>query len=255
MTYSTILTRRGLGFPIVTFTLVLGCLVISLPILFETNIYDLFALWSEDPRPWQSVTHQFCHGEHGGANFWPHLITNLSFIVLFGGVIERLLGSGRFFTLTMAGFFTNLIRISFLTNNVSNGASGYCWGYVVFAVPVLIWIWRRQKWRALRDVFFVLATVTAVFGIFGLALIIWIRDSSLINNTNIAHLVSILTAVPFFLAWRKLLFANLTGIETRNRMLEPHNQSTWDKTAVGLAALLLFFNVAMAVSAMTGLIS
>ncbi len=252
--YWRLLVRGDLGFPYTTFCIILSCLIISLPILSSMKYYNKLALWSENPRPWQYITYQFCHGEPGGVNFWPHLITNIAFFLLFGVALERLVGSGRFFVLSLAGFATNLIRKFIVTTTVSSGASGICWGYLVFIIPILVWIYRRRRSNAFRDMSFVLAVILTAFGLFGLAIIMWFMDHSVVNNTNIAHATSILTATPFMLAWRRDMFDELERIE-----LEEDNrskaQSVWDKIAVVPSVLILIFNSIMVLGVATGYVS
>ena len=249
--YWRLLVGRELGFPYIALFITLSCLIISLPILSSTKFYNSLALWSENPRPWQYITYQFCHGEPGGVNFWPHLITNIAFFLLFGVVLERLIGSGRFFVLSLAGFATNLFRKFFVTTTVSSGASGICWGYLVFIVPILVWIFKRRRSNAFRDLSFVLAVILAAFGIFGLALIIWFMDHSIVNNTNIAHAVAILTAVPFMLAWRRDMFDELERIEQGDDD-SMKAQSVWDKIAVVSSVLILIFNSIVVLGVATG---
>jgi membrane associated rhomboid family serine protease len=243
-----ILLHGGTGFPFVSLGLALSCIVISLPQYFHPNLYTVLSFLPANPRWWQFFTFQFSHGEP--VMGVPHLISDVLSILFFGTIIERLLGSGRFIVLSLATFSTCFICVELLGSTVANGASGIFWGYLVFILPVLMWIWKKEQSKVFQDIFYDLAGVNALFMIIGVAIFSWITTHTIINNTNIVHSVSVITAVPLFFLWRKPLEENLDHVENGlpiNRGFRLGNQ-----LALVASLSLLLFNVIIANAAWAG---
>ncbi len=237
--------QRIKGFPPVAFLLLLSCCAISVPLLIQPKLYGVLG-WCDRPLKlffWQGLTSSFAHGTPVDSMPppLPHFLGNAVMIVLLGGVIERVLGSGRFFLLTLATLATHTVWK--LTIGGGNGASGFCWGYTVFIVPILAWEWRRRGRRVLWDPLYIgLAAVTA-FALLGVALFLWAAGRGLWNGTNEAHLYSILTALPLVFLWRKALRENWRRLGEG----EPIERGRpWLRTAgLGTVAVLLTFNLAV----------
>jgi len=249
MLFSKIFRQKGLGFPYVSLGLVLSCVVISLPLFFSSEFYFVLGGGAGvNIRFWQVITSRFAHG--GGMPLLPHLLANLIAFAFFGVVIERVLGSGRFFALSLAAFSAETVwRV--VVNQWGNGASGICWGYLVFIWPILVWIWQKSKRQAFKDYAYVLAIGYALFMLFGLPILIW--TSGVKSNSNFIHFMSILAAFPFFLLWRKILFRNLEGIAEDQRL--DRGNSTWNKAAVATSITLLLFNVIVSTGVIASLIT
>jgi hypothetical protein len=253
--YWSIIFGKGLPKPYVSFFLSLSCLVISIPITFNTGFYNTFALWSGTSRIWQYLTFQFCHGEPGNPNIWPFLLTNILFILIFGIVIERLIGSGKFLILCFSTYSVFLIRTVFQSNSVSNGASSICWGYMTFIIPIIIWIISKNRMRSFLDSSQLLAALLALFGLFGLSIILYISEKTIFNSTNMIHLTSILTAIPFFLIWRKEIFQNINKIYSNEIIHNKNEINLFDRISIYLCLAILTSNIFISAAAIAGIIT
>lgn len=248
MLFSKVFRQKGLGFPYVTLCLVLSCLVISIPLFFSSDFYHILGggqgvnvnFW------WQVITTRFSHGR--GIPLLPHLLGNVIAFAFFGTVIERLLGSGRFFLLSLATFSVATAWRT-IAASYGNGASGICWGYLVFIVPILVWIWQKNKKQVLRDIAYILAIGYALFMLLGIPILAWITGVK--GNMNFSHMVSLLTALPFFLVWRKTIFQNLVRLD-KDESLD-RGRPIWGSIAVTVGAILLLFNLIVSTGTVTGL--
>lgn len=80
-------------------------------------------------QPWRFVTSIFLHGGVG------HLFYNMFALVLFGGIVEKLIGGRKFLILFFAtGIFASLISVNFYSSAL--GASGAIFG-VIGALVIL----------------------------------------------------------------------------------------------------------------------
>lgn len=87
-------------------------------------------------EPWRFLTAIFCHAS------LPHLLYNLFALILFGLILENLIGSGKFLTLFLgAGILANLIAVNFYS--ASLGASGAIFGIIgclaVLRPGLMVW--------------------------------------------------------------------------------------------------------------------
>jgi membrane associated rhomboid family serine protease len=92
---------------------------------------DQLALVSAEvaTHPWMLITHMFAHGG------FEHLLYNMFALVLFGSILERVIGSRRFLVLYfVAGFFAGLGAMFMYP--ASLGASGAIFG-ILGALTVL----------------------------------------------------------------------------------------------------------------------
>ncbi|MGE5550545.1 MAG: rhomboid family intramembrane serine protease [Bacteroidota bacterium] len=247
------LYSRLKGFPPVVFLLILSCCVITIPLLIQPKLYEVLGCdTSVRQFFWQYLTSSFAHGApvNPVPPTLPHFLGNALMIALLGAVIERVLGSGRFLLLTLATLATHTIWKT--TAGGGNGASGFCWGYTVFIVPILYWEWRQRRKEVLRDPLYLgLAALTA-FALFGVAAVLSAMGRSLWNGngTNQAHAYSILTALPFAFFWYKTMRENWRRLGQGEPI---EGGRSWLRTAaLGAGALLLAFNSALAGLAASG---
>jgi hypothetical protein len=87
-------------------------------------------------QPWRFVTAIFLHGSLS------HLVYNLFALILFGLILESLIGSRKFlFIFFFAGILANLISVNFYL--ASLGASGAIFGIIgaLTAVRPLMFVW------------------------------------------------------------------------------------------------------------------
>ncbi len=226
----------------------LGCLIASIRIQFHPELYRILSSnvgGSEGPV--QTITSIFVHGGPGDVLFGlgVHLLGNLSVIALFGNLLERLLGPGRFFLLSGATFLTQWVFK--LIAGGGNGASGVCWAYGLIAIPVLLWTWQEQRGRMLQDPA-VLAMIALVgLMLIGLPVLLWIMGLGFWNMTNLAHVLSMATGIPVLVLWRRVLVENWRRLRTG---LAPRGVGKLpDAAAAGAGLLLLVFVLLTEVSA------
>jgi hypothetical protein len=161
-------------------------LQLLIPGLTETFYLTSGALSS----PWQFITAIFLHG--GVA----HLVYNLFALILFGFILESLIGSKRFLILYLvAGIFANLISFMFYPSSL--GASGAIMAIIgcLAVLKPMMTVWAFS----LPMPMFVLAiiwVVGSIMGVFGLG------DS---GTGHIAHLSGIVVGLLYglFLRFRK----------------------------------------------------
>jgi membrane associated rhomboid family serine protease len=83
---------------------------------------------------WSFLTYAFLHGN------WSHLIFNCLWLLIFGTVVARYLGAGRFLMLSavsaIVGAFVTLV-LHWGENYVMIGASGAVSGIIAAAVPIM----------------------------------------------------------------------------------------------------------------------
>lgn len=251
--YSKSIYQRVKCFPPVVLFLFLSCCVISIPLLLQPKLYGVLGLdTSVRQFFWQYLTSSFAHGAPVNSipAPLPHFLSNALMIILLGLVIEGVLGSGRFFLLTLATLTTHTIWK--ITVGGGNGASGFCWGYTVFIVPILFWEWRQRGRQVLRDPFYLGLAALIAFALFGVAAVLSAMGYSLWkgNGANQAHAYSILTALPFAFFWYKTLGENWRRLG-EGRSIDPGRP--WLRTAaLGMCALLLAFNLVIAGLAISG---
>ncbi len=240
-----IMYPRWKDLPPVTMLLALSCLVISIPLLFSEELYAILGhdSWLGNDY-WKLITSSFAHGNPRSTILapFPHLLGNVLVIMLLGALIERVLGSGRFFLLTLATFTTHTIWKVLYGNG--NGASGFCWGYVVLAAPIFFWEWQKRKKQVFRDPLYVGMVLLSAFMVVGVATVLAIEGLELWNATNQAHAVSVLTALPFVFLWRGVMQENWQRLE-RSEPID-RGQPRLNKVAVIASVLLLAFNVTFA---------
>jgi hypothetical protein len=87
-------------------------------------------------EPWRFLTAIFCHAS------LPHLLYNLFALILFGLILENLIGSKKFLILFLgAGILANLIAVNFYS--ASLGASGAIFGIIgclaVLRPGLMVW--------------------------------------------------------------------------------------------------------------------
>lgn len=133
-------------------------------------------------QPWRFVTSIFLHGSLA------HLILNLFALLLFGFILEKIIGTKKFLAVFfVSGVVANLVAINFYSSSL--GASGAIYGILgcltVLRPKLTVWI------SYIPMPMFVAALVWIGIGIFG------VLNPS--QTGDIAHLSGI--AVGFLLGW------------------------------------------------------
>src|SRR3954462_10498864 len=119
--------------PVVFFLIIVNVVCFGIEALFQNSVSTSFALWplGQGFAPWQLVTYAFLHDPDNLA----HIAFNLYGLYLFGGDVERTLGSRRFAWLYLAsgiaGGIPQLISPSLYRPSVTFGASGGLFGVML----------------------------------------------------------------------------------------------------------------------------
>lgn len=242
---SDLLYRRKLGIPWASILLIATCFVVTLPLFIEPRRFYLtlgVGFCEEDgPVRWyHALVTPFVHG--AGCGFpptWFHIGVNVSLFVFQGVLVERLLGSGRYALLTLAGLAVHIPLKYLIIQGRAHGASGMTWSYLLFAFLLLAWMWRAERWRMLRDWATVLLALWVALAVVGL-----------IKHW---HLWNVLVSVPFFLAWRKPFRASFEAV-ARGEAPERGGRAGNIAGVLVLAALFAF-NLLFVVLAAMGILT
>lgn len=136
-------------------------------------------------QPWRFVTSIFLHASI------EHILLNLFALILFGLILEKLIGSNKFLIVYfVSGIFANLIAVNFYSSSL--GASGAIFGILgclaIFRPSMAVWVY------GLPMPMFIAAIVWVGISIFG------IFNPS--TTGDIAHLSGIAVGFLFGLYFR-----------------------------------------------------
>jgi|SRR3989338_757180 len=162
--------------------------VFILQILFD-GFTEFFVLDSSSWfQVWRFVTAIFLHGDT------VHLLYNLFALLLFGSILERLIGEKKFLLVFFAtGILANLISVSFYPSSL--GASGAIFGVIgalIFIRPSLpVWVFGLPMPIFIAGILWAVGDVMGAFG-FGQS-----------GIGNIAHLSGMFFGLLFGVLFRK----------------------------------------------------
>ncbi len=180
--------------------------------IFVSGFTELFVLdASHFMEMWRFLTAIFLHGGLG------HLVLNLFALLLFGSVLEGLIGGRRFLLVFFAtGIFANLIAINFYSSSL--GASGAIFGIIGTLIIVrsllVVWAFGLPMPIFIAGILWVIADVLGTVG--------FLIGNPIDNTGNIAHLSGMLLGFIFGALWRN--WANrgvrrVGGIELNERAM------------------------------------
>ena len=135
--------------------------VFILQILFD-GFTEFFVLDSSSWfQVWRFVTAIFLHGDT------VHLLYNLFALLLFGSILERLIGEKKFLLVFFAtGILANLISVSFYPSSL--GASGAIFGVIgalIFIRPSLpVWVFGLPMPIFIAGILWAVGDVMGAFG-------------------------------------------------------------------------------------------
>ncbi len=142
-------------------------------------------------EPWRFITAIFLHGSLA------HILYNLFALVLFGLILEKLIGSSRFLIVFFAGgIIANLVSVNFYSSSL--GASGAIFG-IIGAVAVLKPLMAVWAFSLPMPMF-----VAAILWVIGDMLGIFMPS----DTANIAHLSGIAAGIILGLAFRLAIKTN-----------------------------------------------
>lgn len=233
-----LLFRLPLGVPWAAVILSASCVLVTLPVLYDPQRFYLsvgvsYCEQEGEVHWYHPLLTQFVHGV--GCGFpptWFHLFVNVSLFLLFGGLVERVLGSARFALLTAASLIIGAVLCQWLVGGHGHGASGITWSYAPFAAFALHGMWRERRGQMFRDGVTVLMLCWLVFCMLGL-IVRW-------------HVFAVLVALPFLLSWRTRFDARL---RERSR-----TRTTADRFGIAIFACVFAFNAAIVTLIIAGVL-
>ena len=156
----------------------LAIIVVFIFQIFVLDFTEMFVLNSTAfQQPWRFLTAIFLHGGLG------HLVYNLFALLLFGSILEQLIGGKRFlFVFFLTGILANLISVNFYSSSL--GASGAIFGVIgtlIFVRPMLpIWAFGMPMPIFIAGIIWMSGDILGAIGFF--------TGNSFDNTGNIAHL-------------------------------------------------------------------
>ncbi len=181
-------------FKFYAFKLSFYILLVFLAQIFISGFTEFFILdenfWNE---PWRFLTSIFLHGGVG------HLAYNLFALVLFGSILEKLIGGKRFLMIFfVTGILANLVSVNFYSSAL--GASGAIFGVIgalMIIRPLLpIWAFGLPMPIFVAGIIWVTGDVIGAVG--------FLTGSPMDNNVgNIAHLSGVIFGILIGMLLRK----------------------------------------------------
>jgi membrane associated rhomboid family serine protease len=177
---------------------------VLLPSVTEALVLNASA-WTQ---VWRFVTSIFLHGGLG------HLLYNCFALVLFGSILERLIGSRRFLVVFfVSGIVANLVSVNFYSSSL--GASGAIFGVIgaLIIVRPLLTVWAF----GLPMPLFIAGIVWAAGDVIG----IFVPS----NVGNIAHLVGLACGLALGVLYRNW---NTPRVHKQRVQLDEHSVRQWE---------------------------
>ncbi len=143
------------------FWIALILLIVSALQPFISGFTDALILnESSFSEPWRFVTSMFLHGS------LPHLLSNLFALLLFGFILEKTIGSGKFLGVYLvSGILANLIAINFYSTSL--GASGAIMGIIgtlaVLRPLMAVWVFGMVLPMSIAAIIYVIVDAVGVF--------------------------------------------------------------------------------------------
>jgi uncharacterized protein len=172
---------------------------------------DFFVLnQSAFPQIWRFVSAVFLHGGLG------HIAYNLFALVLFGSMLERLIGSRRFlYVFFVTGILANLFSVNFYPSSL--GASGAIFGVIGALILVrpglMVWAFGLPMPIFVAGILWAAGDIIGAVGFFS--------GNPLDNTGNLAHLSGMAFGLAMGLYYKRKGFVkNLQGPAGKSRKHE-----------------------------------
>ena len=166
----------------VTLWLSLVCIIFFIFQLIIPNFTDFFILNSSSyAQPYRFITSIFLHGS------FSHLIFNLFALILFGLILESLVGSKRFLMIFfVSGILANLVSVNFYPSSL--GASGAIYGIfgtlTIIRPLMTVWVFSLPMPMFFAAIIWIVLSIIGIF-------------NPTDNTWHIAHLSGILFGFIF----------------------------------------------------------
>lgn len=195
--------------------IVIACVVVFVLQSFVSGFTDMFVLdagsWHQ---VWRFVTAMFLHGD------LLHLVYNMFALLLFGSIVEGLIGGRRFLIVYfVTGIIANLIAVNFYSSSL--GASGAIYGVIgaliVLRPTLMVWVYGIPMPMILAGLVWVGGDALGIF-----------MPS---NVANIAHLSGIGLGIVFGFMFRKYALQELREERREERgrvVIDERSMRAWE---------------------------
>ena len=230
--------------------MIISCLISTLPQFFLSHVYsDITGQLATTKSFYLFTLSAFTHSPD---MLVKHLIGNVLVFIVFGTVVEIIIGSKRFALISMMTFLSTTF-ISYLHtigNYSGHGASGIAWGYHIFFIYFLIIIFRHKGKEIFKDGYIILALLLLVFDIFGIPIleVVALNKGFFENFGQVLHLISMATVIPFIFLWRSDIESNIKKLTSKEEIVNPVNNKNFAITAIIILVLLNGFGTYKAIN-------
>jgi membrane associated rhomboid family serine protease len=190
--------------------------LIFLAQVFFSGFTDFLVLnqfsWSQ---PWRFVSSIFLHANAA------HLVLNLFALMLFGSILETLIGGKRMlFVFFTTGILANLISVNFYSSSL--GASGAIFGIlgtlVILRPLMVVWAFGMPMPMFIAGIIWAAADLLGAYG--------FLVGNPIDSTGNIAHLSGMFFGLLFGLLYQKLI----RRTRRINVSIDEHEVRQWEKT-------------------------
>jgi len=122
--------------PILTYIIAATCLLVTFSIYFFPNLNSILNAEYNIQYPWQRFVAIFAHGA-GNTPIFIHLFGNLTGLLVFGCLAEKLIGKVRYAALCALCIIVFLLHFT-ITNGNGNGVSVIAWGVLPFGGYIIV---------------------------------------------------------------------------------------------------------------------
>lgn len=206
MKFINLYKKQKYGKPALCITFVISILLVSIWTYFDRNIFELFAMFAPEPlHPWQYFTSYFQHMFYGigGYKFiFIHMSVNLSIIIIFGTLLEKMIGTYRLLILSIiAGSAQQLLFILTHKNirSYGAGASGIAYSYIPIALYFILKVANENKEKLFKETLIYIYIIEIC--------IVWIIVTIVAPfiGTTIYHILATIIGIIFLIANKKKL--------------------------------------------------
>ncbi len=201
--------NKKFGFPLITFILLITCSIVTIPTYFQNELWYIFALRSEPFYFWQVFSGVFEHSIFPDWFLWAHFLGNMSMLLVFGILIERLLGSKRMLiiSLTAAIVHVGFFQFRFRGHMISgSGASGIVYAYAPIAFYILLILYRKYSVNLEKYKLFWAILMEFVF------CWLFITIMSSWSETNIYHVVATIIGIVLVFIYKSTIHCEIENI-------------------------------------------
>lgn len=149
-------------FPVITFILIGTSFLVTIGIYIIPDFASFLRAEGENLYFWQRFTTVFAHNSPN-IPFGAHLGGNILGLLYFGSLLERLLGTKRYFFVVLS--FLSVFVFSFnLNQGIGDGLSCVTWGFFPFGGYIFSLLWKKIGVKVFKDPWYILGLIILIFG-------------------------------------------------------------------------------------------